>query len=301
MALSKTRQSRLFGNQWKAYLFLLPALLIYSVFVVYPFLRTIFLTFFTGIGTKALHFYGIQNYLNLVADPVFWRAFRNNIFWAAMVLIIPVSFGLFLAVLLSRNKMRGRTFFRTVLFFPQVITPVIVAMIWRWMYSPSFGPVNVFLTAIGLGSLAHGWLGNSSQALPALAIGYSWAYYGFCMVIFIAALQGVDETLFDAAKIDGANSIQEFWYVTLPAIRLELTTVLLFTLIESFKIFDIVYVGTRGGPGYSTWVISFYVYDYTWNQFKVGYGATAAVMQTVFVGLITAAFIWYRRRLKNQS
>ena len=299
MAISRIRRSNLYGNQWKAYLFILPAFIIYSIFIIYPFLRTIYLTFFSGIGTKATHFSGIQNYINVISDKVFWNAFRNNISWAVMVLIIPVCFGLFLAVLLSRSKLNGRTFFRTVLFFPQVITPVIVAMIWRWMYSPGFGPINVLLTDIGLGSLAHGWLGNSGQALPALAIGYSWAYYGFCMVIFIAALQGVDETLYDAAKIDGANAIQEFWNVTLPGIRFAMTTVLLFTVIESFKIFDIVYVATRGGPGYATWVISYYVYDYTWNQFKVGYGATAAVLQTVFVGLITTLFIWYRRRLKE--
>jgi raffinose/stachyose/melibiose transport system permease protein len=295
-----TQKGKLFGQQNIAYLYLLPAFLIYTFFVAYQLALTVQFSLYSGVGTKATQFSGLENYKNLLADPVFWNAFKNNISWAFMSITLPVSFGLFLAVLLSRKRLLGRTFFRTVLFLPQVIMSVIVAMVWRWMYNPTFGPVNKVLRLIGLGTLARGWLGDHTLALPALAIGYSWAYYGLCMVIFIAALQGIDERLYDAAKIDGASVFQEFWHVTLPGIKFALATVLLFTLIESFKIFDIVFVGTRGGPGYSTWVMSYYLYDYTWNQWKVGYGVTAAVVETAFVILISALFLWYQRRAREE-
>ncbi len=299
--MCSARVGRLFGYQSKAYLYLLPAFLIYTVFVIYPFLQTIYLSLFGGTGTQSTTFTGLENYQNLLSDPIFWNAFKNNLRWAAMVLILPVSFGLFLAVILARRRLLGRTFFRTVLFLPQVITSVIVAMVWRWMYNPLFGPVNEVLRLIGLGEVARGWLGDHTWALLALAIGYSWAYYGFSMVVFLAALQGIDDTLYDAAKVDGANVFQEFWHVTLPGIKLALATVLLFTLIESFKIFDIVFVGTRGGPGYSTWVISYYLYDYTWNQWKVGQGVTSAVVQTAFVACLSALFLWYRGRIQKSE
>jgi raffinose/stachyose/melibiose transport system permease protein len=285
-----------FGYQRTAYLYLLPALVLYSSFVAFPFGRTVWLSFHGGTGMRLTRFVGLANYRDLLNDPVFWEAFKHNVAWAAMTLTLPVAFGLFLAVLLARARLLGRTVFRTVLFLPQVMTSVIVAMVWRWMYNPSFGPVNEALRRVGLDSLARGWLGDRHWALPALALGYSWAYYGFCMVVFVAALQGVDETLYDAAKIDGANAIQEFWHITVPGIRFAIATVLLFTLIESFKVFDIVFVGTRGGPGYSTWVLSYYLYDYTWTHQKVGYGVTSAVVQTAFVALLSAAFLWYRRR-----
>jgi raffinose/stachyose/melibiose transport system permease protein len=285
-----------FRKTWIGYLFLLPALLIYISFVFIPFLKTIYLSGFSGVGTKATQFVGLANYVNLFTNPIFWESFTHNIMWAAMVLVVPVSFGLFLAVLLSRSQLWGRTVFRTILFLPQVITSVVVAMIWRWMYNVQFGPVNVFLRSIGLDNIARGWLGDHTFALPALAIGYSWAYYGFCMVVFLAALQGIDDTLYDAAKIDGANSLQEFWYVTLPGLRFALSTVLLFTLIESFKIFDIVFIATVGGPGYSTWVISYFLYDYTWNQWNPGMGLASATIQTTFIAAITIIFLWYRRR-----
>lgn len=294
-------KNKLFGFQIRNYLYILPAFFFYFTFVILPMLRTFYLSFFETSGIRITKFIGLQNYHNLLTDPLFFDSFKNNIFWAGMVITVPVTFALFLAVLLAQPKLAGRTFFRVVLFLPQVIKSVIVAMIWRWMYNPVFGPVNELLRFVGLGSLARGWLGEPDWALPALALGYSWAYYGFCMVIFLAALQGIDETLYDAARIDGANFIQQFWFVTLPGIKFALITMILFTLIESFKVFDIVFVGTGGGPGYSTWVISFYLYNYVWFRWKIGLGLTSAVIHTLWIAVLTVVLLHWRRRVQENE
>jgi raffinose/stachyose/melibiose transport system permease protein len=294
-------KSKLHGVNVRNYIYILPAFFFYFTFVILPMLRTFYLSFFETTGLSVTTFIGLENYYDLLTDPQFLNSFKNNIFWAGIIITVPVTFSLFLAVLLAQPKLSGRTFFRVVLFLPQVIKSVIIAMIWRWMYNPVFGPVNELLRFIGLGNIARGWLGEPAWALPALALGYSWAYYGFCMVIFLAALQGIDETLYDAAKIDGANFIQQFRYVTLPGIKFALITMILFTLIESFKVFDIVYVGTGGGPGYSTWVISFYLYQNVWYRMKLGLGLTSAVMHTLWIACLTVILLRWRRRVQENE
>ena len=299
---AKSKQhSKLFGYDIKNYLYILPAFLFYFAFVILPMARTIYWSFFKTEGLDITEFVGLQNFQQLLTDPLFLNSFKNNVLWACMVVTVPLLFALLLAVLLAQQKLIGRTFFRVILFLPQVIKSVIVAMIWRWMYHPDIGPVNLALRSVGLNSVARGWLGDSTWALPALAIGYSWAYYGFCMVIFLAALQSIDENLYDAAKMDGANAAQQFWYVTLPSIRFAIVTMVLFTLIESFKVFDIVFVGTGGGPGYSTWVISLYLYNYVWYRLKLSYGLTSAVVHTLWIALMTIVLLRWRRRVQEDG
>lgn len=282
-------------NTWRGYLFLLPALAIYCLFVIYPLVQTVYLGCFTGLGLELTKFVGIGNYVALFTDPIFWQSLLHNLIWSVIVLTIPVGAGMFIAVLLSGHHVLGRTIFRTILFLPQVLNTVVVAVIWSWMYYVD-GPVNVVLEVIGLGSITRGWLGDHTFALPALALAYSWAYYGFCMVIFVAALQEIDETLYDSARIDGANSFQEFWYVTLPGVMLSLGNVLILTMIETLRVFDIVYVGTQGGPGYSSFVMSYLLYNYTWVALKPGLGMATGVIQTLFIAALVWAFLWFRRR-----
>jgi len=297
----RIRKSRLFGNQFVGYVYLLPAFVFYTLFVILPALRTFYWSFFGSYGLKITQFVGLQNYRALLSDPLFFESVKHNIVWAAIMVSLPVIFGLLLAVLLAEPWVVGRTVFRVLLFLPQVIKSVVVAMIWRWMYNPVFGPVNEALRLIGLGSVARGWLGDSTWALPALALGRSWAYYAFCMVLFLAALQGIDETLYDAAKIDGANASQRFRYVTLPQMKFVIVTVLLFTLIDSFKIFDMIYIATQGGPGYSTWVMSIYLYDFVWYRWKFAHGVTTAAVHTLWVAALTALLTWWRRRIQVQQ
>ena len=272
-------------RDFSPYLFIVPALLVYAGFFFYPLIKLVELSLYKWDGILERRFIGLRHYQKLLGDERFWEALSHNFSWMIAAVIIPVLFGLFLAILLSRSSMYGRILFRTIFFMPQVLSSVTVSLIWQWIYNPTYGAINVFVTAIGLEHLAQGWLGDSDLALPALFIAWSWVHYGFTMIIFIAAIDAVDEVLFDAAKVDGANWWQQFRHVLLPSIRGALTTIILVTAISSFQVFDMVYVLTRGGPGDASLVVPVYMLESAFTLRKVGYGATVAIaMGLVIVG-----------------
>ena len=245
--------------------------------------------------SAAKNFIGIGNYLKLLRDPMFWLTFQHNVLWMILSISIPVFIGLLLASLVG-GKIKGRTIFRTVFFMPAVISFVAVAIIWGWIYHPIFGSINVILRNIGLGFIARGWLGDPIWALPSVIIAASWTYYGFCMVIFVAALEGIDQELYDAAKIDGANAHQCFWFITIPQLRNTITLVALITMMNSFKVFDVVYVMTEGGPFNKTEVIATYLFKQAFRDINVGYGCTLAVSMTVIIFIIAAISISLREK-----
>lgn len=285
------------------YLFVLPLLLVYTTFVVWPTLETFVLSLYRidGININAERvFVGLGNFGRLIDDPPFWRALLNNLIWTAFSVTVPVAFGLFVAVLLSTARLPGRTAFRTVLFMPQIFALVVIGLIGTWMFNPYYGPVNRVLEAVGLGFLASSWLGDYVLALPTLLVINSWHYFGFCMVIFLAALQGIDESLYDAAKVDGASTLQQFRFVTLPGLRNATTVIVLVMMIDSFKVFDIVRVTTNGGPGDSTQLLSLLLFKKVFFADDVGYGAAVAVVNTVFVVVLSTAYVVYRRRVERR-
>ena len=272
-------------RDFSPFLFIAPSLLVYAGFFVYPLIKLVELSLYKWDGILERRFVGLRHYQKLLGDERFWEALSHNFSWMIAAIIIPVLFGMFLAILLSRSSMYGRILFRTIFFMPQILSSVTVSLIWQWIYNPTYGAINVFLTAIGLEHLAQGWLGDSDLVLPALFIAWSWVHYGFTMIIFIAAIDAVDEVLFDAAKVDGANWWQQFRHVLLPSIRGALTTIILVTAISSFQVFDMVYVLTRGGPGDASLVVPVYMLESAFTLRKVGYGATVAIaMGLVIVG-----------------
>jgi raffinose/stachyose/melibiose transport system permease protein len=284
------RESRL-----APYVYLAPALLIYLAFFVYPFVQLAVLSFLRWDGIKPKRWVGLANYQRLLfEDPKFWLAVQHNVLWMIAALIVPVMIGLLLAILLYRSPLRGKVFFRTVYFMPQVLSSVVVALIWNWIYNPNYGALNRMLDVVGLDALKRGWLGEPNLALPALFIAWSWIHYGFTMVIFIAALQGIDETYFDAAKVDGANWLQQFRHVLIPFIQGPLTTVLLITAISAFQVFDIVFVLTRGGPADHTMIMSILMYQNAFEFDKVGYGAAIAVLLGLIVLIMSVVFLRMR-------
>jgi raffinose/stachyose/melibiose transport system permease protein len=285
-----------------AYIYLLPGFLIYAIFFLYPLGQLIYLslTRWNGLGPK--EFIGFKNYLELFTqDTRFWLSLQHNLLWMAASIFIPTLLGLLLAVFLVRSSLYGRVFFRTIFFLPQVLSSVAVAIVWRWIYNPSFGVVNTILKAIGLDFLAHSWLGDTATALPALFIAVTWIAYGFNMVIFIAALQSVDETYYDAAKVDGANSLQQFFHLTLPFIRGTLATVILISAIGAFEIFDLVFIITKGGPALSTMVLTLYMYDSAFRLAKYGYASAIAVMLGVIIFTFSCVFLYFRNKLDLES
>lgn len=269
------------------YLFLLPALIWYLCFLVYPMLLSLYFSFMDWDGlSNQMTFVGLQNYRSIIfEDDISRLALKNNILWTLGTLLIPTVGGLLLAVALNR-KLRGRNTFRVIFYGPGVLPLVAVGMIWAWLYNPQFGFVNEVLKLIGLGQLARGWLSVFETALPATFITAIWGGIGFPMVLYLAALQGIPNEQYEAARMDGANGFQLFRHITLPWLREAHVIVLSLAVINSFKTFDLIYTMTYGGPGRSTQVLGTWMYFNAFQYYHAGYGAALAWV----IALITLIF-----------
>jgi len=278
-------QRRLPGeSRFKGWIYLAPGLIIYLVFVFYPLLETIRTSFYQWDGFSTNRsFVGLSNYLRLFQDQQFFQAIQNNIIFIVFYSIIPIIIGLFLASLLGRKPIPGLTFFRTVLFLPQILSMVVVGVTWRWIFNPTFGLLNMTLRTIGLDSLAKAWLGDFGWALPAVGSIGTWVQYGFCMILFLAGMQRIPGEYFEAAQLDGASEFKQLLFITLPSLRPELSVALMTTIIAALRVFDLIYVTTRGGPGDSTLVTGFLVYRAAFQQNKIGYAAALATIMTVMI------------------
>lgn len=266
-------------SKWHGLLYLLPAFVVYALFTLIPIVETLRSSFFEwrDLG-KTSRWIGLGNYLSLLKDASFLKAFSNNLIFIFFYSFIPIMLGLFLASLLSRKRIPGLTFFRTLLFLPQVISMVVVGVIWRWMFNPAFGPVNQFLSAIGLSHWQQAWLGSFEWALPAVGSIGTWVQYGFCMVLFLAGMQRIPEDYYEASSLDGANSVQQFFSITIPSLKAEIGVALITTIIAALRVFDLVYATTKGGPGESTLVTGYLIYRSAILNNQIGYGAAMAVM-----------------------
>ena len=279
------------------YGFLLPALLIYILFVLKPLLFTFYLSFVKWDGVAAVKkFVGWGNYSKVLASDVFWEALYHNVVWTGLMLAVPLLLGLILAVILDRSKIKAKQFFMAAFFAPGVLGLIMVGIIWGWIYNPQFGVLNTVLNLLGLNHLTRGWLGDPKWALVCIIGAGAWTYYGFCMVIYYAALQGVDQNLYEAAKIDGATELQCFIYITIPSLRTITTFLILISLINSFKVFDIVYTMTRGGPSTSSEVLATYSFVKAFEENQVGYGSAVCSILTIIILLSTYVFLVYRER-----
>ena len=278
------------------YLFVLPAFLVYAVFMIYPFLQSIRLSFTEWNGADPVQeFVGLDNYRRLVRDDLLWRSLWHNLIWVVLGTIGPLAIGLLLAQLLWRRP-RGFTLFRTVYFLPQVLSSVVIALVWNWIYNPLFGVLNKGLAVVGLEGPSRGWLGDPGIALYAVLAAAIWATVGFVFVIFLAGLQGVSRDLLEAATIDGANAWQRFWHVTVPQLANVINVVTALLLIGGFSVFDIIFVMTGGGPANATEVIATYTYSEAFTQNRVGYAATLSLVITVVSLVASVVFIRLRER-----
>lgn len=266
--------------------FVLPALILYAVFFLYPFFVTIYLSMTEWNGVRPPVFTGLENYKRLLSDSLMWFSLRNNLIWVVVGTALPIIIGLALSVVLWTGA-KGSIVLRTVYFLPVVISPVIIGVIWGWIYNPIFGILNHSLRSVGLGNLAKGWLGEPSTALYAVLITAIWSYIGFCVVVLFSGLQKVDTQLIDAAKIDGANAWTRFRHVIIPQISSVLTMVIVYTVIGGFNVFDLVFIMTGGGPANASEVIATYTYKKSFVEGEVGYGASLSMVMTL-VALIAA-------------
>jgi raffinose/stachyose/melibiose transport system permease protein len=265
-----------------AYLYIAPAFLFYLLFAFGPLVYTTWLSFFDWDGLTVGTWVGIENYRTVLEDPdvrsSFVHAFELIFFYA----ILPVALGLGLASVIAHGRVRGVTFFRAVLFLPQTVATVVVASAWVWIYAPD-GPLNEALDAVGLDGVSRGWLGDFDFALPALGLVGTWVMFGLCLILFLAGIQRIPVSLYEAARVDGAGRFREFLAVTLPGLRGELAVALTLTTIMALRTFDLIYVSTAGGPGTSTTVPSVLVYQNAFTNGRVGLAAAVAVVLTALI------------------
>lgn len=283
-APSRARRGRV---AWKAYLYILPAFVVFLLFLGIPVFQTVSYSFYNWNGLSAATWAGMSNYANLFQDPKLRDAFLHTGVLILFYSVIPVAVALALTAIVSRaNKMKGMSFFRTVLFLPQVIASAVVATTWVAIYAPD-GMLNQALRAVGLGSLAHVWLGEFGTALMSVGFVGTWLNIGLCLVLFLSGVANIQPELFEAARLDGAGAIREFTGVTLPALRGQIAVALTLTVVSALKSFDVIYITTRGGPGSSTTVPAFEAYSRAFITGQVGLAASIAVVLTVVIIIAT--------------
>jgi raffinose/stachyose/melibiose transport system permease protein len=286
--------------------FLTPAVIIYTLFMVYPLVNSLRLSFFAIDNAKNETFVGLQNYITLFTDsnfaPFFWNAFKNNLVFFAVHMLVQNPIGLLLAALLATGGW-GRRFYRTTLFMPTVLSVVIIGFIWQLILNPLWGVAESILKAVGLGALFKPWLGLPSTALVTISLISVWQFIGIPMILFYTALIGIPEELIEAAYADGANGWQIFWRIKFPLVLPTLGIVAILTFVGNFNAFDLIYTmkGALAGPEFSTDIMGTLFYrTFFGQQLQLGnptMGATVAAMMFLIIltGVLIYLFLWQRR------
>ncbi|MBU5671182.1 sugar ABC transporter permease [Paenibacillus sp. MSJ-6] len=275
---------------------LLPSLILYAFFVVIPVFWSMYYGFFDWKGIGSLSYIGLENYLEAISDPVFWRALRNNLIIVAASILGQVPIALVLALLLRKSSMLHR-FIRSAVFMPMVLSTVVVGLIWGYIYHPQFGLVNTVLENIGLGSWTRPWLSDPSVNMLAVSVPIIWNFIGPYLIMFIAAIQNIPSEVEDACKIDGTKPYQKLFYVTLPMIRGTVNVVIVMCIAGSLKAFDQVFIMTGGGPAQSTELLATYMYNNTFNVYRYGYGsAVSTAIVLISGGLIAVSQLLFRNK-----
>jgi raffinose/stachyose/melibiose transport system permease protein len=277
------------------WLFVLPALLMYMLFVLVPLLLTILYSFFRWNGVGPMTWVGVKNYVTIFQVPNLLGTITNAFWLVVWFSIIPVSLGLIVASVIHRVA-AGRlgAIARTVLFLPQVIPLVAAGIIWGWLLALP-GLINQILRAVGLGAITRAWLGDFDWALPAVGIIGIWVLLGFCIVLLLTGMAKVDPALYESARIDGASWFKEFVAITVPLLRYEIGVCLTVTVIAALAAFDIIWVSTAGGPGNVTSVPGIQIYVLAFTQRAVGLASALAVMLMILVVLVIIPIQWLSR------
>jgi raffinose/stachyose/melibiose transport system permease protein len=268
------------------WLFVLPALLMYAVFVLVPFLLTILYSFYRWNGVGPMTWVGLKNYVSVFQVPNLIETVFNAFWLVVWFSFIPVGLGLVVASVIHRVATgRFGAVARTVLFLPQVIALVAAGIIWGWLLALP-GLINETLKAFGLGAITRAWLGDFTWALPAVGVIGIWVLLGFCIVLLQTGISKIDPALYESARLDGAGWLQEFLAITVPLLRYEIGVCLTVTVINALAVFDIIWVSTAGGPGNSTSVPGLQIYILAFTQRAVGLASALAVILMVLVIVI---------------
>lgn len=281
-----SKKKRQIRDNMIGYSFILPNLIGYSIFVFVPVIFSFALSVMKWDGSQApMEFVGLQNFTQIFSDSLFKGAFMHTVSYALMSVLPTLILALLLAVLLN-SKIKGIAFYRASFFFPYIASTVAVGAVWNMLFQPDFGPINEFLKFIGIADPPR-WVVSTDWAMVAVAIVTIWKYMGYYMIVYLAALQGISNALYEAASIDGANGWQKLRYITIPMLTPTTFFVLIMLTIQCFKVFDLVYVMTGGGPGNATKTLVNYIYEKAFTTWEFGPASAGAIVLFAVVLVIT--------------
>lgn len=281
-----------FKRQVTAYLFISPAFLCLAFVIAYPFINAIVMSFqhYPLLGDDRF-FIGLKNYSTILFDnPYFWKIAKNTVIWTFVSIGLSFIFSMTVALLLN-EELRGRNVFRALAILPWAIPPVIASLTWAMFYDPFLGIFNIILGKLGIIKTFHAWLSEEKTVLPSLILVVFWKYNAFLIIGLLAGLQGIPVQLYESAKIDGANAIQRFFYITLPQLRPIILVLLTLQVIWRFNHFDIVWVMTRGGPANASHLIATYAYQHAFISLDFGFASALGVIGMVFLGIFIVILV----------
>jgi raffinose/stachyose/melibiose transport system permease protein len=287
------------GQIVAGYLMIMPAMVLFFVFSAYCIIQGIIYSFYKWDGIGEMIPVGIGNFVTLLSDPLFWQSLYNNTLYALGIIVLGVFPGLILAYLLAYPSVKGRTTFRFIYFLPRIISPVIYGVVWQWIYNPRNGLIPIIFKFLGIDAGNFAMLGNINTAMLGIIITGGWTYFGFCMVIFLASFQGIDRSMEESAIIDGASKVKIFFSIILPAIRPVINMVIIYTIIDSFKVFDLVLVMTNGGPDNSTSIMAFYIYKQAFRMNQYGYGSAISIALAII--MLGFTIVYQKKLAKGET
>jgi len=281
------------GQGFSAFLFLSPTLLIFSVFILFPVVFSLALSFHSwNMFGSEQEFVGFENYSRMLQSGEFWMVLKNTMVYTLGTVPLNMLLALMMAYFLNQ-RIAGKKFLRAAFFAPVVISAVSAAVIWRWIFDPNFGILNYLFNLVGLPSV--NWINDPSAAMFALILIGVWKTFGVNMVLYLAGLQGIPEHYYEAARIDGASKWSQFWNITLPLLSPTTFFILVMSVIGSFQVFDLVYVLTHGGPLGSTKVLVVYLYEHAFKFFDMGYASAVAYFLFALIFVLTIIQVRFMR------
>lgn len=292
------------------WMFLAIPLLLYLIWVIGPALYTMYLSLAEWDGLSDPTFVGLENFrLLFFEDDVFMTSLLNNVKWLIIFLVIPVILGLSLAMILNK-AIYGEKFFKAAIYSPMILSPAVIGLIWSWIYEPAGGLLNTTLSAVGMKSIVSamlglsaganpGWLSDPNVVLYCIIAAAAWRHTGYVMILYLTGLKGIPADVIEAAKVDGATGWTLFWYILLPLLKPSTIIVIVVTIIESLRAFDMVNIMTQGGPFNSSNVLANFMYIEAFKNYRMGYGAAIAVV--LFIIMFGFIVVYLREVVKSEA
>ena len=277
------------------WLFLMPALIMFVVYVLYPIIQSISLSFYEWDGLGEKTWVGVANYVELFDDDRFWLSVKNNIIWLVFFMLAPII-GLAIALFLNQ-EVAGIRLAKSLFFFPFVISQVVVGLVFAWFYDPGFGLLGHVMGFFGMEPISV--LANENTVTYAIIIAGLWPQIAYCMILYLTGLNGLNPEQIEAARLDNAKGFKMLWYIILPQLRPATFIAVVVTVIGALRSFDLIAIMTDGGPYGSSSVLAYFMYEQSINSFRMGYGAAIATALFMIMNIYIAFFLW--RMLKSEE